>query len=126
MSETALATARQKVQYLESMIGFVDIDPKDHSILVGAINIYKAGNEPLYTSDEIKWLNKCVEKYTVALAKANEPILNEKHMGSSFDDFLKEDGIYEEVTDALAKANEAEEVAEDQEQSRCVVLIDTF
>lgn len=37
------------------------------------------------------------------MAKHEDIELKEKHIGSSFDDFLKEEGIYDEVTVAATK-----------------------
>jgi antitoxin HicB len=37
------------------------------------------------------------------MAKNEDIEIKEKHMGSSFDDFLKEDGIYDEVVVAATK-----------------------
>lgn len=83
MSEI-LATAKQKVQHLESMIGFVDIEELDRAMLVEIINIYKAGNEPLYSQADMKWLNKCVDKYTEALRKYNEIVIGVADGDASF------------------------------------------
>ncbi len=95
-----LATAKQKIQYLESMIGFVDIDAKDHAILVGAINIYKSGNEPLYGNDDMDWLNRCVKKYGERLAKANEVVIGVADGEAHFPKGEKVISSDEEVHDA--------------------------
>ncbi len=58
-----LTTTKQKIQFLESLIGAAEFSNEDHAKLVEIIDIYKDGNEPLMDLASLVWLDKLVRKH---------------------------------------------------------------